>query len=298
MNNIRPLYRWRLFEGLVNKLDEICKPDVTSHFFPDVFEVLIDIAKIVPLDCRDHTIEVYCKFLRHLPKFEQRKIGIRLFFDEMQKQDAYKNKLALLAFYKECVRVLSKPAIRFHILPNLLTAHTWSPNYIKQAVAKIIPEINDAIEPSDESMVKKFFTMRKALEESGMKKVRDLALQAANRINQRSRLKSHISEVVARYKENRELEESYFSPQYDEASLEDIYKKESGQFVSKLSTVKNPAKTTPKSPILTATGPSMMRKNINASKDIEEKEDNQKTAHTTTSTGFGKFGGSTATSKR
>lgn len=297
VNNIKQLHRWRLLDDLAKKLDQICKPDITSHFFPDVFEVLIDLAKTVPLDSRDNIIEIYCRFLTHLPKFEQRKMAIKLFSEEMHKQDTYKNKLALLAFYRECLRVFSKPAIRFHIMPHLLNAHTWTPEYLKQTIAKMIPEINDAIEPSDESMAKKFFSMRKALEESGVKKIRDMALQAANKINQRSRLKSHVNEVLTRYNANRALEESYLSPQYDEASLEDIYKKESGQFVSKLSTVKNPAKPSPKGPILSTTGPTMMKKGPQISKETEDKDDAYKATHTTTSSGFGKYGAANTTSK-
>jgi hypothetical protein len=40
------------------------------------------------------------------------------------------------------------------------------------------------------------------------------------------------------YKANRALEESYLLPQYDDLTLDEIYRKESGLFVSKLSTVK------------------------------------------------------------
>lgn len=243
-------------------------------------------------EVKDKAINLYCKVITHLPKFDQRKSAIKL-FEETDKKENYKTKLMLLNFYAECLKVFSKPAIRFHILPTLLSAHTSSKlGVVLQTLAKMVPEISDSIDPSDEQMTKKFFAMRQALEESSDKKVRELALQAANRINLRARAKAHISEVAHRYKENRTLEEFYLSPQYDEACLEDIYKKESGQFVSKLSTVKPATKTLTRPPLTTPGNPTLVRKNTTATKELEEKEE-QKAVHTTSTAGFGKYGGTT-----
>lgn len=272
----------------LEQLNEILKPENISNFFPDVLELLLEVIKSMTQQVKIKAIVVYCKVITNLPKFDQRKSAIKL-FEESDKRDNFRTKLTLLGFYSECLRVFSKPAIRFHILPSLLSIHSACKlGVVLQTLAKMVPDINDAIDPTDEPMTKKFFNMRQVLEESADKKVRELALQAANRINLRARVKAHVAEVQNRYKENRTLEEIYLSPQYDEACLEDIYKKESGQFVSKLSTVKQPAKTGARLST-TPANPGLVRKNTITGKEIDDKDDG-KAAQTASSAGLGKYG--------
>lgn len=293
MTRIKALYKWRLLAVFLDQLNEILKPEQVNAFFPDILELLLDVMKNTAQEVKDKAITLYCKVITHLPKFDQRKSAIKL-FEETDKKENFKTKLTLLSFYGESLKVFSKPALKFHILPSLLTVHmTTKLGIVLQSLAKMVPEISDAIDPAEEGLTKKFFSMRQALEESADKKVRELALQAANRINLRARAKAHIAEVAHRYKLNRSLEESYLSPQYDEACLEDIYKKESGQFVSKLSTVKPSTKTLTRNPLTTPTNPTLVRKNTTAAKELDDKEDQKAAVHTTSTAGFGKYGGST-----
>jgi hypothetical protein len=294
---IKSLHKWRLLNIFLDQLNEILKPEQINSFFPDVLELILEVMKSTAQEVKDKAITLYCKVVCHLPKFDQRKSAIKL-FEEADKKENFKTKLTLLGFYGECLKVFSKPAIKYHILPTILISHTTSKlGVVLQCIAKMIPEINDAIDPADEAMTKKFFSMRQALEESTDKKVRELALQAANRINVRARAKAHLAEVSNRYKENRALEEFYFSPQYDEACLEDIYKKESGQYVSKLSTVKPPVRNPTRTPLTTPSNPGLIRKNT-TTKDLEEKEEIQKAVTTTSTAGFGKYGASSQSGKR
>ncbi len=276
---VRALFKWRLIKMFVNKLDEVTKNEYMSSFYPDIQELLIEAVKKTNAEVRTDTVRLYCRIIVNLPKFEQRKNSIKLFVEEFNKDGSNENRLHMLAFFAESLKVFSRPALRYYILPLLLVYHQH-PLSIKLALAKLVPDINDAVEPTDEVMLKKFIAMKNALEGFDNKHLNELLMAAINKMQLRSRLKQHQVEVVNVYKQNRSLEESYLMMQYDEASLEDVYKRESGQFVSKYASNKPGGL----KPVSKPFGIGM--KKPSDPKEITEKEDTSKLLPKTVSSGL------------
>lgn len=276
---VKALYKWRLVKTFINKLDEVTKNEYMNSFYPDIQELLIEAIKKTNSEVRSDTVKLYCRIIVNLPKFEQRKNSVKLFVEEFNKDGSNDNRLHMLAFFAEALKVFSRPALRYYILPLLLAYHQH-PLSIKLALAKLVPDINDAIEPIDEVMLKKFIAMKNALESYDNKHLNELLMAAINKMQLRSRLKQHQVEVANLYKQNRAIEESYLMMQYDETNLEDVYKRESGQFVSKYASSK-PGSLKPPSKTF-----GIGMKKPSDPKEITEKEDPPKFVGKTVSSGL------------
>lgn len=238
---IKCLYKWRLNQLFLKKIDEITRNDYINSFYPDIQEIIIETIKKSSSEVRELGAKVYCRLIVNLPKFEQRKHSMKMFCEEFNKEGCNESRLQMVSLFSESMKVFSRPALRFYIFPIMLIYHQYSIS-VKLALAKILPEINEAIDPSDEVMLKKLITLKNNLESCENKHVQEIFHESSSRIQLKSRQKQHIIEVTNHYNNNRSLEESYLLNQYDETNLEDIYKKESGQFVSKFSSSKSGAK--------------------------------------------------------
>lgn len=296
INRIKGLHQWRLLILLFSKLDEIARPDLLTGFFPDIIEIIIEVLKGSVSETRPAASSLFCKLFIHLPKFEQRKSSMRLFTDEFSKEGNYQQRLSLLSMCAEALKLFSRPAIRFFILPQILTLPPGVPMPVKMALARMIPDINDGIDPADESSMKKLIILKKNLEENAPQRLKDICLQASNRIQMRGRLKQHQVDLASLYKQNRALEEGYLIGQYDEITLEDFYKRESGQYISKLASGAKAAAPAPK------VGPLPWKPGVGTAynkKDKDEKEEAASSAQIKPSAGFAaiKTGTSAVTSK-
>jgi hypothetical protein len=263
---IKNLNKWRLMKEFIIKLDEITKVEYINGFLPDILEILVECIKRSVEEVRREAVKLYCRVIIHLPKFDQRKTAVKIFYDELIKEATFHNKLSFLLFVEESMKVFSKPALRYYVLPQALMYYNEKAVSLKINLIRLMPDLIDAIDPKDEVINKKFQTMKKSFEDMNVKQIKEALIEATNKIQLRMRSKVYQIEVAKRYKENRELEESLLSTQYEDVSLEEIYKKE-GNVTGKGSTATKMLKTIPtKVPVM---------KKL-ASQDIKEEKDEPK----------------------
>ena len=134
---VKALFKWRLVKTFINKLDEVARNEYMSSFYPDIQELLIEAIKKTNSEVRSDAVRLYCRIIVNLPKFEQRKNSIKLFVEEFNKDGCNDNRLHMLAFFAESLKVFSRPALRYYILPLLLAYHQH-PLSIKLVLAKLV----------------------------------------------------------------------------------------------------------------------------------------------------------------
>jgi hypothetical protein len=232
-------HRWRWLESFIIRMDEITQGEFIVGYFPEILDLIIFFLKATPpVETRKTACRFYTRIIVNLPKFDLRKTAIRLFVDEIHNEESLQSRITMLIFYLETIRQFSKHAIKFFIIQPLLKMNDQATITLKLMLAKHLPEISNAIDSTDEVTIKKFISIRKGMEESQNKLLRETVAAAINQMQLQSRFKTTQQEILNMYKANRALEESYLLPQYDDLTLDEIYRKESGLFVSKLSTVK------------------------------------------------------------
>lgn len=165
----------------------------------------------------------YC---RDLGAFELKKRLMKQIYDTFVKEKPTRRKITFLKFAEVSLKVFSREALQFFIIPQLLSLSHTEDLGLRLELIRLFPDINDAIIESNSQLQKKLSKANKEMEKIKNKRIKEKLRASAKQTIVRLRSKAHQSGVAKMYKENFAREEGALLAEGIESSLIEIFEKE------------------------------------------------------------------------